>query len=137
MSTERFALQAWSKAEVHFAEAAAQQPAVTPGAIVHLAYYAMFHAARAALLRQGGPAPKKHASVVGQFGLFVKDQGLESRRAGENIRDIQDRRIRADYKEEARMSAEDAQDPLRKARAFLDLCSKEFGFPRAALTPDA
>ncbi len=92
---------------------------------------------RAALLRQGGSAPKKHASVVGQFGLFVKNHGLEWRRAGENIRDIQDRRIRADYKEEARISAEDAQDALRKAKAFLDLCSKEFGFPLADPSPDA
>lgn len=131
MNTDLFARQAWSKAE-----AAALKPDVAPGAMVQLAYHAMFHAVRAVLLREEGASPKKHASVIRQFGLFVKDRALEFRRAGKDLSDIQERRIKADYGETMRISAADADDAFRKAKAFLDLCASKFGFPRSELSRD-
>lgn len=131
MNAGQFALQAWSKAEAHLAEAATLSPELTPGATVHLAYYAMFHAVRAIFLQTTGSSPKKHASVVSQFSLLSRDRRVEFRRAAENLRDIQDRRIRADYNDTARISPEAAEDALRKSTEFLDLVAREFGFTRA------
>lgn len=127
MSADEYALQAWVEAEIRIAEAAGQDPAVSPRALIHSAYYAMFYAARAVLLRQGS-APKTHASVVGQFGLLAKARGLEWKNAGRDLREVEDRRIRADYRLGLTITAEDARDALTKAQAFLDLCAREFGF---------
>jgi uncharacterized protein (UPF0332 family) len=90
----------------------------------------MFHAARAVLLRETGSAPKKHGSVVGQFGLLTKDRSEALRRASADLNWIEERRILADYSDTVRMTTEDAVGALRKAQAFLDLCAREFGFPR-------
>jgi uncharacterized protein (UPF0332 family) len=83
---DRFALQAWSKAESFFAEASKLQAETVPAAIVHSAYYAMFHAARAVLLRSTGSTPKKHSSVVGQFGYLVRDRSTALKQAGHDLR---------------------------------------------------
>ena len=75
MSAEKFALQSWEKSEVHLTQAAPLNPDSASLAVIHYSYYAMFHAARPALLRITGSAPKKHSSVIGQFGLNMKDRG--------------------------------------------------------------
>jgi uncharacterized protein (UPF0332 family) len=96
-----------------------------------MAYYAMFHAARAVLLRETGSAPKKHASVIGQFGHAIRERSAVLRQAGREFKEVEKSRIVADYDDAREISAKDAQDALSKARAFLDLCAAEFGFPRA------
>lgn len=65
--------RAWAKARLHLDEAAAMDPARTPAAAVHSAYYAMHHAARAVLLRRDGErAPTNHGAVIGRFGQLAK-----------------------------------------------------------------
>jgi len=51
-------------------------------AVIHSAYYAMFHGARAVLLRATGSAPRKHDSVVTAFGRLVRDGDESLRRCG-------------------------------------------------------
>jgi uncharacterized protein (UPF0332 family) len=113
------------------AEAETQDAIAAPRATVHAAYYAMFHAARAVLLRTEGTAPKKHASVVGQFGLVVKERGQPLRQAGSELNKVEAFRIKADYSDEEVVTPEEALQSLQMARRFLELCAREFGFPRA------
>ncbi len=61
------------------------------------AYYAMFNAARAALMSVGESTAKKHASIIAKFGLrFVRDGPL-SPALGRAINDAQKLRIASDY----------------------------------------
>jgi uncharacterized protein (UPF0332 family) len=48
-----------------------------PEAVVSTAYYAMHHAACAVLLHRGKTLPKTHSSLIGLFGLIVRDLGPE------------------------------------------------------------
>lgn len=127
---DKFANQAWSKAVQILAEAEAQNAATTPNSVVHSAYYAMFHAARAVLLHTSGTAPKKHGNVVGQFGLAIKDRGEILRRAGDDLKSVYSLRLRADYDVLSFVTGESAGQSVKQARAFIELCAREFGFPR-------
>ena len=136
MTAERFASHAWSAAEAYLAEALAQRAEDTPMSTVQAAYYAMFHAARAVLLQVNGTAPKKHASVVEQFGFLAKDRGGALRTAGRDLAKAQRRRIKAAYEVTAQISVDDAKDTARIAEAFLAICAREFGFPRGKVPDD-
>lgn len=128
--SDRFALQAWAKAEAYLIETMALQPGTTPSGMVHMAYYAMFHAARAVLLRSNGTAPKKHASVKGQFSHLAQSRDNTLRDAAHSLNKAEEKRIIADYRDSERVSADDAREALNRAVNFLDLCAKEFRFPR-------
>ncbi len=127
--SDEFALQAWSTAEYHFA-LALMQPEDAAGVTVHQAYYAMFHAARAVLLRATGSAPKKHSSVIAQFGLLVRNRPEALKRAARDLNKLEDSRIIADYAQVRRLSTAEAYDALSKAQECLELCAAEFGFAR-------
>ena len=49
-----------------------------PETVISTSYYAMHHAACAVLLWKGEPLPKTHASLIGRFGLAVRDLGDEA-----------------------------------------------------------
>ena len=66
-------------------------------AAANRAYYAMFHAARAALLTVGDESAKKHARVIGQFGLRFVREGRLPLELGRAINDAQQLRIESDY----------------------------------------
>jgi uncharacterized protein (UPF0332 family) len=53
-----------------------------PESVVHLAYYAMFHAATAVLLKHRDSAATTHAGLIGAFGRFVKNRGETARKLG-------------------------------------------------------
>jgi uncharacterized protein (UPF0332 family) len=60
-------------------------------------YYAMFHAARAALLSIGEPAQGRHGTISAQFGLrFCKDGPLPTE-LGRAINEAQELRVEGDY----------------------------------------
>jgi uncharacterized protein (UPF0332 family) len=60
-------------------------------------YYAMFHAARAALMSIGEPAQGKHGTIIAQFGLnFCKDGPLPTE-LGRAINEAQELRVEGDY----------------------------------------
>jgi uncharacterized protein (UPF0332 family) len=51
-----------AKAERFLEQAMKQSPDNAPEATIHLAYYAMLHAAAAVLIERAGEAPKSHGS---------------------------------------------------------------------------
>ncbi|HKH68339.1 MAG TPA: HEPN domain-containing protein [Reyranella sp.] len=68
-----------------------------PDAVISTAYYAMHHAACAVLLWRGEKLPKTHASLIGRFGLIVRDLGEDGREAGASLHDAFARRTKGDY----------------------------------------
>jgi len=85
------------------------------------AYYAMFDAARAALISVGY-APedlKTHASVIGQFSLRMVKSGLVSREVGKSLNDVQEIRQLADYLP-AQVPDEKAKWAVDRAHIFVD-----------------
>jgi len=137
MTADRTVLEVWAKAEALLREARALPVETAPSATVHVAYYAMFHAARAVLLKTAGSTPKKHSSVIRMFGEQVRERSQALRASGEDLNSIEARRIRADYRETVIISSDDAKDALARAADFLEICAAEFGFPRNEPAADA
>jgi uncharacterized protein (UPF0332 family) len=97
-------------------------PAVAdPNSAVSRAYFAMFHAARAALATAEpslGPV-KRHATVIGRFGRYmVKDRGLDVR-LGRELSLAFDLRTIADY-EPVMTDIDDATELVGTAEAFVE-----------------
>jgi len=93
-----------------------------PDAVVSTAYYAMFHAACAVVLQRHGRLPKTHASLIGQFGLIVRDLDLEDRSSGTALNEAFDRRSIADYSVVIQLTRNQAMEARDQARAFIDYC---------------
>jgi uncharacterized protein (UPF0332 family) len=60
-------------------------------------YYAMFHAARAALESIGVPAQGRHATVIARFGRHLCRDGPLSPELGRAINEAQELRVEGDY----------------------------------------
>lgn len=84
------------------------------------AYYAMFDAARAALIALGHVPEelKTHSSVIGQFGLHMVKTGLVSRAIGKSLNDVQEIRQLADYLP-AQVPEDKARWAVEQARLFV------------------
>ncbi|HZB56410.1 MAG TPA: HEPN domain-containing protein [Reyranella sp.] len=93
-----------------------------PDAVAHTAYYAMFHAACAVLLWRGESPPKTHSSLIGRFGLAVRDLGIEGRQAGAALNAASDRRATGDYAVSVQLGRADAITARDQARVFVDYC---------------
>lgn len=97
-------------------------------AVIHSATYAMFHAARAVLLRATGAAARKHDRVVTAFGRMVRDGDESLRRYGRWLNVMKDGRTAADYTEDFDPAGDEARRAMQLARDFLASCAAEFGF---------
>lgn len=95
-----------------------------PDAVASTAYYAMFHAACAVVLQQQGRLPKTHTSLIGQFGLIVRDLDAEGRLCGTALNEAFDRRSTADYSIVIQLSRTDAMNARDAARTFIAYCQK-------------
>lgn len=82
------------------------------------AYYAILHAAKAALQLQG-IAAESHAAVKRLFGLHLVQTGLIEVEWGSFSGESLDLRLAADYDVETRFSEVDAREECDRARAFL------------------
>lgn len=83
------------------------------------AYYAMFYA-MLALLAIRGLGSSQHKGALTLFDREYVKTGLLPRETSRWIRSAFQDRLEADYEELLDVSATDAQDVLRNARAFLD-----------------
>ncbi|MGH6945329.1 MAG: nucleotidyltransferase domain-containing protein [Geminicoccaceae bacterium] len=93
----RHARDALAKAE-RFAELSAETPDARFEGVIHGAYYAMFHGARAALLAAEGSASTKHGRVVDAFVALVKRRyRAEAARHAAALLRAYRHRITADY----------------------------------------
>ncbi len=81
-------------------------------------YYAMFHAARAALLSIGQPAAGKHGTIIGQFGLHFCKNGPLSPELGRTLNEAQELRSEGDYQAKTPDPAVVA-DYVAKAETFV------------------
>ena len=77
---------------------------------VSRSYYAVFHAAKAALAFHGGTLPGSHGGLRQQFGIQLVQSGLIEGTWGSEIGHLYDLRARADYNVEAEFSAVYARD---------------------------
>lgn len=98
------------------------------------AYYAMFDAARAALLASGegvvdsADPGRTHSSLIGGFGLHLVKSGRVSREMGRLLNRAHEIRQVADYKAES-VELEDAKELVEQAEVFVANL-------RAAFLPD-
>lgn len=89
------------------------------------AYYAMLHAARAALASEG-IFPRTHEGVIREFGrLFVKSRRLP-RDLGAAISAAKSLRETADYSAESIVEPDDAKWSVEAARNFVERISELF-----------
>jgi uncharacterized protein (UPF0332 family) len=93
-----------------------------PDAIASTAYYAMHHAACAVLLHNGERLPKTHSSLIGRFGLLVRDLGPEGRQAGAALHEAFGLRFKGDYSADIELSRADAVALRDSARTFVAYC---------------
>ena len=85
---------------------------------VSRAYYAVFHAAKAALQARNVVADSL-AAVKRLFGLHLIQTGLVEGEWGTYVGVSLDLRLTADYDVESRLSGPDAEEECNRARAFL------------------
>lgn len=86
------------------------------------AYYAMFDAARAALLAVQAPAPSEvaraHNGLISAFSLHVVKPGLVAIEHGRSLNKVEDLRLIADYRGDP-VTLDNAAWALEQARNFL------------------
>ena len=93
------------------------------------AYYAMFDAARAALIASKAPVPpeiaKTHSGLIAAFSLHLVKPGLFPVELGRAFNRTEDLRLVADYKGDL-ISEEEALWALQNAQTFLEEVGKRF-----------
>lgn len=93
------------------------------------AYYAMFDAARAALIASKAPVPpeiaKTHSGLIAAFSLHLVKPGLFPLELGRAFNRAEDLRLVADYKGDS-ISAEEALWAVQHAQTFLDQVDRRF-----------
>lgn len=90
------------------------------------AYYAMFDAARAALLMTGVvsdlTALKTHSGLITTFGLYLVKPGKVSVELGKALNKVEDLRLIADYRGDE-VEPDQAQWAIDQARSFVEAMS--------------
>ena len=93
------------------------------------AYYAMFDAARAALIASKSPVPpeiaKTHSGLIAAFSLHLVKTELFPKELGRSLNKAEDLRLVADYKGDP-ISLEDAQWTVQQAQMFVEQVESRF-----------
>lgn len=93
------------------------------------AYYAMFDAARAALLASGVPVgleiARTHSGLIGAFGKFLVKSGAVSKDMGRLLNRAHEIRRLADYDEDS-VELADARELVEQAATFVAAMSAGF-----------
>ena len=110
-----------AKAVRFMEQAQRQSPEAAPEATIHLAYYAMLHAAAALLLDRTGDVPKTHSAVIGQFSrLIAHDE--RGRSFGRVFNSAEQLRLFSDYEDSAVPTATEAAELRALAVDLLAYC---------------
>lgn len=110
-----------AKAERFLAQLKLQSPVTAPDACIHLAYYAMLHAACAVLLERTGDAPKTHSGTIGQFSRLVLADAERGRKYGRAFNEAEKLRLVSDY-QDTPPTATEAADLQSTAHDFVAYC---------------
>lgn len=93
------------------------------------AYYAMFDAARAALLASGAPVQpdigKTHRGLITAFGLLLVKNGPIPKEMGRLLKRAEEIRLVADYKGDS-VELSDAREMIEQAKMFIEAMRVEF-----------
>ncbi len=98
-----------------------------PEVTAHTAYYAMFHAAIAALAGRNVPPPKTHTGVVARFGQEFRNATPDFRDQIARLRRGLDRRLIADYDADDVLTIVHARDARDDAVGFVAFCARLLG----------
>ena len=93
-----------------------------PEATIHLAYYAMLHAAASLLLERTSEVPKTHSAIIGQFARLVSGDGERGRAFGRALNRAEELRVLADYEDRVIPTAADAAQLQAVAQDFVAYC---------------
>lgn len=113
-----------TRARTFLAQVTGLDPVSHAEAIIHLAYYAMYHAALAVVQAHTGETPFRHGAVVNRFGLVVKDMDEPARAAGEILHSSFNARVVADYGVEHGTLSPSAVRIRSEAAEFVQLCER-------------
>ena len=110
----------WNKAEQAAASARLLLDAGDPAGACNRAYYAMFDAARAALLLAGAASEpgKSHSGLIQAFSLHLVKPARVPKVLGQNLARAHELRLVADYTGDA-VGAADAQAVVEQAVQFM------------------
>lgn len=93
------------------------------------AYYAMFDAARAALLASGAPVEpdvgRTHSGLIGAFGNHLVKNGPISKEVGRLLNRAHEIRLVADYNGNS-VESDDAREMVKQAEIFVSVIRTEF-----------
>lgn len=93
------------------------------------AYYAMFDAARAALLTCKAPVPpevaKTHSGLISAFSLYLVKTGIFPVALGKSLNKAEDLRLIADYKGDP-LNEEEAKWVTQQATIFVEAITVQF-----------
>lgn len=126
------AIAEYEKARVHLAEAKTLAALATaPNACAHVAYYAMFHAASAAILAAGGvgkrkDVPPSHEHVLEHFGNLVANEPGQLSEAGLLLGRARADRMTADYGLTKSIEATDAIATVKDAEVLVGLVGQRW-----------
>ena len=114
--------QSMAKARRLLIQAQGLDPNEVPESVVHLSYYAMFHAASAVLLRHRSSVALTHTGLIGAFGRIAKVLGEEGRQHARALNRAEDLRLRADYGVASDDLCESAAGSIAEAKLFVEFC---------------
>ena len=118
------AIAEWRRARTALNAALACERSGCHADAVSRAYYAVLHAARAALQFEAGKETRTHAATANQFGLIIVGRGLVEPEIGSEIGDLQELRMKADYDEEMLFVTADSRSACARATLFLNRIRK-------------
>lgn len=100
----------------------------SPRSVVNRAYYAMFYALLALLLKTGSPMKtSKHIGVISTFDREFVKAGKIDKYFSTLLHDVFDLRQESDYKDLVQISREDAAQAVAQAREFLVMIKTHLG----------
>ncbi len=99
-------------------------------ATANRAYYAMFHAAMAALTQSGGDLPRTHGGVRNQFGLRYVRTGIIDLELADTLQDTYELRRQSDYELYAYFAEDEIRQAVQNARAFVSAIKRALDLSR-------
>ena len=99
-------------------------------AAANRAYYAMFYAAMAALMRSGGDLPRTHGGVTNQFGLHYVRTGIVDPELAGTLQDTYELRRKSDYELDVNFAEDQIRQAVQNARAFVSAIRDALDLPR-------
>lgn len=122
MTPQRSAVSLMAKAAQAVASARVLLETNDADGAANRAYYAMFDAAQAALLRSGVPAAyalgKTHRGVINVFSAYLVKEGPVSKELGGQLKRAEEVRLVADYNGET-VTLADAAELVNQAELFV------------------